>query len=308
MVLLSGGTSALLTLPAERIDRGEYRRLTEALLRDGKVTIRELNTVRKHCERLKGGRFAELLGPLWAHVYLLSDVIGDALDVIGSGPFAPDGTTFLDALKVVDACPDAPPGVRAHLLAGLAGEEPETPKPGDAAFARVRHAVVGNNEKSARAAAAAAGRVGLRIVGAALGVEGEAADVARRFARQAISLQPGLRPACLVLGGETTVSVGSAPGRGGRNQEFALAAAIEIDGAPRAAIATFATDGADGPTDAAGAIVTGETCRTAREIGLDPAEHLRRHDSHGFFQKVGGYIRTGPTGTNVNDLAIALVY
>lgn len=310
VVLLSGGASALLTLPVPGIDPKEYALLTEVMLRDGRLTIRDINCVRKHCDHLKGGRFARLLGRLWCQVYVISDVVGDPLDVIGSGPFAPDPTTFDDAARILTALPGSVetwPTVWRFVGRGVALETNDTPKPGDPVFDRVRHVVAANNATGVEGAVAVGARLGYRVGGKEVGVQGEAAEVGRQLARDARALADRA-PGCLVRGGETTVNVADATGRGGRNQELALAAAIEIDGVPNVAIATFATDGVDGPTDAAGAIVTGETCARARGMGLDPGDFLARHDSYTFFAKAGGHIKTGPTGTNVNDIAIALVY
>lgn len=311
MVLLSGGASALLCLPIAGVSLDEYRRFTDELLRRG-LDIRQLNCLRKHCEQLKGGRLAGLLGPLWCRVYVLSDVVGDPLDTIGSGPFAPDPTTFEDAWAALGepypVASDRWPRIVGHLWAGRSGHLADTPKLGDPVFDRVRHVIVANNETAVRGAAGKASALGFRVPEPELLVQGDAAGVGRRFAARAMAMAADTRPACLVLGGETTVQVGSSGGRGGRNQEMALAAAVAIHGVAHVAISTFATDGVDGPTDAAGAIVTGETCGRARALGMDPADFLRRHDSYAFFEKAGGHIKTGPTGTNVNDVAVALVY
>ncbi len=326
VVLLSGGASSLIMCPHQGLRMREVRQLTDSILRAG-ATIHELNCVRKHIDRLKGGKLAARMAPCWCDVFALSDVLGDDVSVIGSGPCAPDPTTYLDALtlagnamlpeltdgrrplpesEVLDDLYDRFPALDV-LYQGYRRGTDETPKPGDPIFDRVRHVIVANNETAVRATVAEAARLGYAAPQPDVLVQGEAAEVGRRLAAGART-RSTRRPACLVLGGETTVNVGSAGGKGGRNQELALAAAIEIDGVPNVAIATFATDGMDGPTDAAGAIVTGETCARARGIGLDPGDFLTRHDSHTFFERAGGHIKTGPTGTNVNDLAIALAY
>lgn len=308
VVLLSGGASALLSIPVPGLDPDEYRGLIETMLRTGR-TIQDLNCIRKHCDTIKGGRFARFLGRLWCHVYVLSDVIGDALDAIGSGPFAPDPTTFDDAARIITEMPGSAkawPTIWKFISRGVAGQTNDTPKGGEPFFDRVRHVIVANNTAAVDAAGAEAARLGY-AVGKEHAVLGDAAEVGRRLAADARGAA-GQRPACIIRGGETTVKVGDGAGHGGRNQELALAVAIGIDGATNVAIAAFATDGVDGPTDAAGAIVTGDTCARARAQGCDPADFLNRHDSYSFFGRIGGHVKTGPTGTNVNDLAIALLY
>jgi glycerate 2-kinase len=208
---------------------------------------------------------------------------------------------------------NAAPSASAWIRAGMRGEHPETPKPGDPAFTLVRHTIVGNNSTAVDAAAAKARDLGFTKVASRLAVQGEASVAGRGLGSARFAAE---HPSAIVWGGETTVTVGPATGRGGRNQEAALAAALEIDVAPNIAIATFATDGVDGPTDAAGAVVTGETCGLARAAGLDPGAALKNHDSYTFFAALDAaypdrpphLIRTGPTGTNVNDVAVALVY
>ncbi|HEC23815.1 MAG TPA: glycerate kinase [Chloroflexi bacterium] len=309
IALISGGGSAHLTLPDGDLTLDDLRRITDALLRAG-APIRDLNTVRKHCERLKGGGLARLAypAPVWA--FILSDVMGDPLDVIASGPTAADPTTYADALAVLERynVRDAVPAVTAHLEAGARGELPENPKPGDPAVAHVTNMIIGSNRLALEAARKRAAETGWKVVGFEFGVEGEAREQGERLARIARDLarRPD-SPCCYLMGSETTVTV-RGNGRGGRNQEMALAAALAIDGLENAVIATFATDGIDGPTDAAGAIVTGQTIARSREMGLDAQAYLDNNDSYTFFKQVGGLIRTGPTGTNVNDIAMVLVY
>jgi hydroxypyruvate reductase len=232
---------------------------------------------------------------------ILSDVVGDPLDVIASGPTVPDSTTVADAQAVLERY-----GIRP--LGG--GVFQETPKPGDPAFERVQHVIVGSNRLAALAAAEQARHLGFHALLLSTYVEGEAREVAR----VAAALAKGVRahgdplppPACLVWGGETTVTV-RGHGTGGRNQELALAAALALDGWPGVLMMALATDGTDGPTDAAGAIVTGETVARAQALGLDPRAALEANDSYSFFDALGDLIRTGPTGTNVNDLLLVLV-
>lgn len=305
LVLLSGGASALLTLPAEGLALDDLATVTQALLRAG-APIDELNAVRKHCERLKGGGLVRLASPRAVHALILSDVVGDRLDVIGSGPTAPDPTTYADALAVLErrGALGASRAVTDHLRRGAAGQLPETLKPGDPALALARNTIIGGNETALRAAEHQLASDGFNIIAVEREVAGEAEEIGRTLARRLRAIREPDRPACILLGGETTVTVGDATGVGGRNQELALAAAIELDGDPSLGVLAFATDGRDGPTDAAGAFVTGATASAARERGLDPALALRQHDSNTILGAAGALIRTGPTGTNINDVAV----
>ncbi len=311
LALLSGGGSAHLTLPAEGLSLDDIRAVTDALLRSG-ADIEQLNTVRKHAERLKGGRLAALAAPARVHAFILSDVIGDRLDAIASGPTAPDPTTYADALGVLDRwhARAASPALTAHLEAGRRAEHPETPKPGDPIFDRVTNTIIGSNHTAVEAAAHAASRLGFHVLAKRTGVRGEAGRFGEALAETARRLHPpgAPRPAAAIFGGETTVAVGASDGRGGRCQHAALSAALGLRDAKDIAIAVLATDGIDGPTDAAGAIVTGSTGAAADHRGLDPALALRRHNSHPLLDAVGALLRTGPTGTNVNDLGIILRY
>jgi glycerate 2-kinase len=309
IALISGGGSAHLTLPVDDLRLDDLRGITEALQFAG-APITHLNMVRKHCELLKGGGLARLAHPAGVWAFILSDVVGDPLDVIASGPTAPDPTTYADALGVLKYYNllDVVPRVTEHLRAGVRGERPETVKPGDAVLAHVQNTLIGSNRLAVGAARRRAKEAGWNVVGYELGVEGEARLVGMGLALRAhdLSGRPD-RPCCWLMGGETTVTV-HGEGKGGRNQEVALAAALAIDGVENIAIASFATDGVDGPTAAAGAIVTGQTCARAREMGLDPQEYLNNNNSYVFFQQVGELIQLGPTGTNVNDIVVALVY
>lgn len=309
LVLLSGGASAMLCLPREPLTLGDVAAVTDALLRAG-APIGELNAVRKHCEVLKGGGLAAACGAGRVVALILSDVLGDRLDVIGSGPTAPDPTTFADALAVLErrGAMGASPAVTALLARGCAGEEPETVKPGDEVWGRVENRVIGSNRLATDAAAAACERAAYPVVGRREAVEGEAAEVGRALARAAREFAAGsVGPGAIVWGGETTVTVGDAPGRGGRNQELALAAAMELRGTAGITVLSLGTDGVDGPTDGAGGIVDGSTADAMAKIEIDPAEALRRHDSYHALDGVGALLRTGPTGTNVNDVMVALV-
>lgn len=309
IVLISGGGSAMLTLPAEGLTLEDLRAITDALQKAG-APITELNMVRKHCEQLKGGGLARLAYPARVWSFILSDVVGDSLNVIASGPTAPDPTTYGDALAVLKryGVEDAAPPVTAYLQAGSRGEIPETVKAGDAALTHVTNMLIGTNRLALEAARKHAITAGWKVVGFEFGVEGEARLAGMRIAAMAQDIrQRPDRPACYLLGGETTVTV-HGEGKGGRNQELALSAAIYLDGVEGVAVASFATDGVDGPTDAAGALATGETCARARAMGLDPEDYLNRNDAYHFFEQVGGLISMGPSGTNVNDIAVALVY
>lgn len=314
LVALSGGGSALLTWPVDGVTLADLQALTGALLRSG-ATIDEINAVRKHLDRVKGGGLARIAAERGAQVVavILSDVVGDPLDVIASGPAAPDRTTFADALSVLARYDllAAVPAVTAALEAGARGARPDTPKPGDPLFARVQNVIVGSNALAAEAAAAEARTLGFETLLLTTHLEGEAREVARvaaALARESIRRgRPLTPPACLVLGGETTVTL-RGRGRGGRNQELALAAAIALDGLPGAQLMALATDGNDGPTDAAGALVSGETAARARALGLDPRAYLAENDAYGFFSRTGELIVTGPTNTNVNDLLMIMTY
>ena len=312
LVLLSGGASALLPAPAEGLTLEDLQATTTLLLRSG-ATIVELNAVRKHLSRLKGGQLARLAAPAPVAALILSDVVGDPLDVIASGPTTPDPTTYADAWRILERYKlllRVPEAVQRHLAAGVAGKLPETPKSDDPCFAQVQNHVIASNRAAAQAAAQAATESGYRALLLSTFVEGEAREVAK----VAVALMRSVRqhgdpfppPACLLWGGETTVTVRGS-GTGGRNQELALAAALALDGLPHAALMALATDGTDGPTDAAGAVVDGETAARARALGLDLHTALDNNDAYPALDAVDALLRTGPTGTNVNDLLVMLV-
>jgi len=309
VVLLSGGASALLSSPPDGVSHEDLARTNAALLASG-AGIEELNAVRKHLSVLSGGRLAAASGAGRVLVLAISDVIGDALDVIGSGPCAADPTTFADALAVLrrrglDGPGALPSSVRARLAAGAEGRVEETPKPGDPRLARVRSAVLARNADALEAARAEARVRGVeaRIVTRAL--TGEARDAGRRLAALGRAVGSADAPRLLLAGGETTVTV-RGPGRGGRCQELALAAALEIAGDPSLALLAAGTDGSDGPTDAAGAYADGGSVARGAAAGVAAAEALARNDAHAFFAAEGGLVRTGPTRTNVMDLVLIL--
>jgi hydroxypyruvate reductase len=312
LCLISGGGSALLPAPVDGLSLEDKITVTDLLLRSG-ATIEEINVVRKHLSRIKGGQLAKAVAPARLAVLVLSDVIGNPLDAIASGPAAPDPTTYADALAVLNRYaiePKMPASALAHLRRGAAGEIPETPKPDDPVFGRVQTVIIGSNEHAARAAAAAARRRGYRPVLLTTSLEGEAREAGRLLAAMARSVQdtglPVRPPACLIAGGEVTVTV-RGNGRGGRCQELALAAGVSIAGRRGVLIAGVGTDGTDGPTDAAGAYATGDMLERAGAFGLDARSALADNDAYPFFQALGDLIVTGPTRTNVNDLYLVLV-
>jgi len=304
VVLLSGGASALLTAPLPGLGQEDLRATTHALLEAG-APIGALNAVRKHLTLLSGGRLARASGAARLLVLAISDVLGDAPDVIGSGPCAPDPTRYADALEALAArgvLARVPAAVRAHLEAGARGEREETPKPGDPAFARVGFRVLASSGDALRAACeeAVARGCAVHVVSAAL--EGEAREAGARLAWLARGSAPR-RPTVLAAAGETTVTV-RGPGSGGRCQELALAAALALEGAPGITLLAAGTDGSDGPTDAAGAFADGGSVARGRAAGRDAAADLARSDAHGFFAAEGGLLRTGPTRTNALDLVL----
>lgn len=308
LCLVSGGGSALLPSPAEGITLEDKQETTRQLLACG-ATIHEINSIRKHLSAIKGGQLAALAQPATVISLLLSDVIGDDLSVIGSGPTAPDETTFHDALDVLDRYlirSRVPAHVRERLEAGARGEIEETPKKTPNAV----NVVIGSNRLAVDAAAVKARELGYKTLVLSTTIEGETRDVARMHAAIAREIvdsgRPVRPPACVLSGGETTVTLRGG-GLGGRNQEFALAAAFDIGRLGRVAVLSGGTDGTDGPTDAAGAIADSTTMERAAAKGLDAKRALAENDSYRFFDGLGDLIKTGPTGTNVMDLHVALV-
>ncbi|MGA6993843.1 MAG: glycerate kinase [Candidatus Deferrimicrobiaceae bacterium] len=311
IALISGGGSAMISAPPEGVSSSDKEAVFRLLLRSG-ADITEFNTVRKHLSRVKGGRLAQAAYPARVWALMLSDVPGDDPSVIASGPFSPDPATYGDARKVLverklyDAIPGA---VRAHIEAGVSGRIPETPKPGDPALERVSLAVIGTNRVAIDAAAETARKEKLGTVHILPGfLRGEARECARAFVEElqrANESVPPTRTVVLIAGGETTVTV-RGKGKGGRNQEFVLSAAVEMDGMPGMAVLSCGTDGVDGPTDCAGAFADGTTCSRAAGLGLSPMGHLDRNDAYPFFQALSDLVVTGPTGTNVTDIAIGI--
>ena len=310
--LLSGGGSALLPAPSPGITLEEKQRVTSLFLECG-ASIDEINVIRKHISRLKGGQLARVVAPATLITLVLSDVVGDRLDVIASGPTVADPTTYQDCLEIVrryDLLARLPASVRTHLQRGQAGELPETPKATDPAFTRCQTVIIGSNRIALQAAREAARACGYTVLILSSSVEGEARQIARLHAAIAREIrqsgEPVHPPACVIAGGETTVSL-HGDGRGGRNQEFALAAALGIAGLDDVVVLSGGTDGTDGPTPAAGALADGHTVARAQALGMAPDDFLRRNDSYHFFRALDDLFITGPTGTNVMDMHILLV-
>ncbi|MEE4262716.1 MAG: glycerate kinase [Desulfobacteraceae bacterium] len=312
LCLISGGGSALLVAPAEGVTLEDKQEVTRLLLACG-ADIHEINTIRKHLSRAKGGGLARFAYPATVVSLILSDVIGDDLNVIASGPAVPDTSTFDDTSKILGkyAIWDrVPPSVRHRVERGLQGDVEDTPKAGDAAFKLCFSKLVGTNIQALKAAGLKAEELGYRALILSSTVEGEAREVVKVLTAVAREVQgsgnPVPAPACILCGGETTVTI-RGDGKGGRNQEFVLASALAIDGMQSVVVLAGGTDGSDGPTDAAGAIADGTTLARARAKGLDPFDYLRRNDAYHFFQSLEDLIITGPTRTNVMDVYMVLV-
>jgi glycerate 2-kinase len=311
--LISGGGSALLVTPVDGITLEEMQSLTEEMLECG-ATIFEINAVRKHLERLKGGRLAQIAAPARVISLVLSDVVGNPLNVIASGPTVADTSTYQEALQILGRyhlSGNIPVSIIRHLKKGIDGEVAETPKPGDALFERVSNFIIGSNRLACQAALNKASHYGLNTMLLTTYLQGEARQAGLFMAAIAreidASRRPINRPACLVAGGETTVTI-TGDGLGGRNLEVALGAVNDLAGLRQVALVTLATDGGDGPTDAAGALVTGDSLRRASALGLTPKVFLAENDSYHFFEKLGDLLKPGPTQTNVNDLTFLFAF
>jgi len=312
LCLISGGGSSLMAYPREEISLEDKRKVTEILLKCG-AKINEVNAVRKHLSRFKGGQLAKAAYPATLVSLLLSDVIGDPLDVIASGPTVPDSTTFSDAISVLkkyNVWDKVPESIRNLLANGDKGLIQETPKMGEPCFKKTYNFIVGNNRIACLSAIDCLKSTGLNTLLLTSYMEGEARVVGlfiSAIAKEILSSgNPVRRPAGVVVGGETTVTV-TGRGKGGRNQEIALASALNISGMKGVAVASVGTDGIDGPTDAAGAIVDGSTFSRSAMLGLDAEEYLRDNNSYSFFKEMGDLVFTGPTGTNVNDITILIM-
>ena len=310
--LISGGGSALLPYPHEGLTLEDKQDVTKILLEVG-ANIHEINTLRKHLSRVKGGRLAKVAYPATLISLILSDVIGDDLDSIASGPTVPDHSTFADCMDILDKyqITDRLPSVVVDILKkGTHGQIEDTPKAGDPAFERTQNLIIGSNILAVKAAEKKAGELGYNPLIFSTFIEGETRDVARvhaAIAKEILSSgNPIKRPACVISGGETTVII-HGKGKGGRNQEFSLAAAMDIHGLGNVVVLSGGTDGTDGPTDTAGAIADGTTISRARKLGLNPDHYLHENDSYHFFEALNDLIITGPTYTNVMDLRVVLV-
>ncbi|MCU0379726.1 MAG: DUF4147 domain-containing protein [Chitinophagaceae bacterium] len=312
LVLLSGGASSLVADLVPGVQLDAVMALFRNLLRSG-ADIREMNTVRKHFSRLKGGQFTRMVYPAQVICLAISDVIGDSVDVIGSGPTVPDPTTYGDAYMILERyglLETLDEGLAGWLEKGRHGEVPETPKPGDPVFERSHFYLVGHNRLALQSAAETAGELGYTVIMDSTPMQGETRDQAYRLAQQ-LAGYTGPRPACVLMGGETTVTV-RGEGKGGRNQEFALAMLeywIEhgYDSASLPEVLCAATDGTDGPTDAAGAFVDSALYEWCRQNSIHPGAYLAHNDSYSFFEKSGAHFFTGPTHTNVMDLVISIL-
>ena len=310
--LISGGGSAILPLPYEGITLAEKQETTKLLLACG-ADITEINAIRKHISQVKGGQLARMTQPATLVTLILSDVIGDPIDSIASGPAAPDRTTFNDCwaiLQKYDLLDKIPPAVESHLKSGVDKIIPDTPKAGDPAFSKTHNVLIGSNWEAVIAAKDYAQKLGYHTLVLSTFVEGETKDVARvhaAIAKEVIKTgNPIKKPACIISGGETTVTI-RGKGLGGRNQEFVLAAAMDIDGLDKLVVLSAGTDGSDGPTDAAGAIADGETISRAKQLNLNSLKYLQNNDSYHFFEKLDDLVKTGPTNTNVMDIRIVLI-
>ncbi|MBS3759234.1 MAG: glycerate kinase [Desulfobacterales bacterium] len=310
--LLSGGGSALLPLPAEGLTLADKQETLRVLLACG-AEIDEINAIRKHMSAIKGGRLARRASPATLITLVVSDVIGDRLDVIASGPSVPDTSTFSDCMRIIDAYrlkKQIPKAVLDHMTAGVAGRVEETPKADTGIFEGTFSFVIGSSIAALEKAQKTAEALGYGSLILSSMIQGESKDAAKFHTAIAKEIRksgnPIPPPACLISGGETTVTI-SGVGTGGRNQEFALAAAIDIKDEEAMVLLCGGTDGTDGPTDAAGAVVDSNTVRNAEKAGVCPYTHLKNNDSYNFFKQTGELLMTGPTGTNVMDLRVILI-
>lgn len=312
LCLISGGGSALMPLPYDGLTLENKQDTIKILLSCG-ATIHEINTIRKHISKIKGGRLAQAVYPATLVTLILSDVVGDDLDIIASGPTVPDPSSFYDCKNIFlkyNIIHSIPQNILNHIESGISGEIDETPKPLDPIFDSTYNLIIGSNVESLMSAKQTAEILGYNVILLSSMIEGETrliAQVHGAIAREIIKTgNPLPLPACILSGGETTVTV-TGNGLGGRNQEFSLAASIDISGEKNIVILSAGTDGTDGPTDAAGAFSDTFTYKRAEERGLDPYRFLTNNDSYHFFQKLGDLFITGPTNTNVMDLRIILV-
>jgi hydroxypyruvate reductase len=294
--LISGGGSALITAPYVGVSLADMREMTRQLLACG-ARIDEINALRRHLDRIKGGGLAKKISPATVVSLILSDVVNSPLEAIASGPTAPDPSTMQEVWQILEKynlTGKIPLNIVSHFKKNI-----ETPKPGDALFSSVANILVGSNEIAAQAAAEKAHQLGFETKILGNDWQGEAREVAKTLTQKFTTSTK--TPLCMIAGGETTVTL-KGSGKGGRNLELALAAVPFLDGLPDVMLVSLATDGEDGPTDAAGAVVTGETANKAKELDLNPEDYLKNNDSYHFFEELGDLLKPGPTGTNVNDL------
>ncbi len=313
LCLLSGGGSALLVSPAPGLSLADKQETTRLLLACG-ADIAEINSIRKHLSQLKGGGLARLAGESRVVSLIVSDVVGDRLDTIASGPTMPDHSTWTDCREILERYgiwDQAPASVSGRIQQGLDGEIPDTPKPGQPQLEGVLNLIVSGNRHALDYASAKAKELGYTPMILSSTIEGETYDVARMHAAMAREVRqtghPLAPPCCLISGGETTVTLGDNPGKGGRNMEFALACVFDLEGLDGVLALSAGTDGTDGPTDAAGAQADGQTAARARKMGLNPRDFLVRHDAYNFFEPLGDLLITGPTRTNVMDIRLMLI-
>ncbi len=311
IALISGGGSALMTYPVPEVGLEDLKKTTSLIMKSG-ATINELNAVRKHLSLIKGGQLSKAAYPAKILSLIISDVVGDPLDVIASGPTSPDTSTFSDAREVLVSrglWKAAPQSVRDRIEEGIEGKVPETPKPGDKIFRQTTNVIIANNDLALEAAERKAKELGYNTLIASTFLEGEARHVGTVIGSIALEIKkknrPLKKPAAVFFGGETTVTV-KGKGTGGRNQELVLSAALKISGERNLIVASIGTDGVDGNSDAAGALAGGETIKDAIGKKLNPLAYLDNNDTYTFFKKLGSLIVTGPTGTNVNDLTLIL--
>lgn len=310
--LISGGGSALMVYPRDEILYEDVQKLTRLLVKSG-ANINQINAIRKHIDHVKGGGLIKAISPAFLITLILSDVVGDPLDVIASGPTVPDPTTFTEALMILknlNLDRLTPRRINDFLLRGEMGQEEETLKSEDKKLKRVKNYLVANNTYACQVAKNTAVSLGFETKLISTSLKGEASQVGKKCViklKRILSEHNTNIPICLIWGGETTVTV-SGCGKGGRNQELALAAAIEMSGMKNICCLSFATDGEDGPTDAAGGIVNGQTLLCGEEQSLSAQRFLRENNSYEYLNAVGGLIKTGPTGTNVNDITLLFAY
>jgi hydroxypyruvate reductase len=312
LCLISGGGSALMVQPREGLTLADKQQVTQLMLRGG-VPIEEMNIVRKHMSAVKGGQLARLAMPARVFSLIISDVIGDLLESIASGPTAPDPSSFADAVDVLqryEIWNELPETVRQWFEKAAGEPKAETPKPGDPLFDRVENLIIASNRSALQEAEQLAAKKGFNTLVLSSSVKGEAREIAHFFGAIAREIrqtgQPLPTPACVLAGGETTVTV-RGDGKGGRNTEMALAILEDLQGLGKAAFLSAGTDGTDGPTDAAGAFAFPDSLERGRQKGLEWRHFLRNNDSYSYFDRLGDLLRTGPTGTNVMDLQILLV-